>query len=298
MTGAIRSEPTTVPIARGEDVRIEPGMPWPSAYRGSQYSVIESRRHKQTVLQWKYKDLVVVVDPPATLEERLQKLGKSQATGRGSVRVTAAGEVLTKIHSDNYENSHRAPVEDGWVPVYVGKLEGDYGVDIELDPDVQPETVDVWSGFPFKHGESWAVGYDGTLVWKWRDYRFESAFEHPELVEAYESYRTIAGRLYINEFGHIFVNAPRDEVPERKAAEFAEAFANWERAVEQRGDTAAKRLVTRRLKVTGGGDPDDGHLPLYIGHLSEFDDGLIPKPVVDDETYFVAASRGENLDDY
>lgn len=297
MAGIVDAE-TDVPIAGDRDVEIEPGMPWPAPYRGSRYSLIDSRRHRQAVLQWKYRDLQAIIDPPEGLEQRLQELGKSSGSGKGSIRITADGEVLTKVHSADYPAMHAAPVDTGWIPVYCGKLDGDLGFDIPIDPTPPDDAIDVWSGFPFNHGERWGVGVDGRLVWKWRGYRFYSAFEHPELISAYREYRQTPGRLYINEFGHIFINAPLDDVPTDKEAEVAEVYDEWERGVRRTNDKAAQRLVSRRLKTTGGGDPSKGHLPVYLGHLSEFDDGAVPRPVVDDETYYVAAAKGEELDAY
>lgn len=293
MTGQLADEPTSVPIAEGKDVQIEPGVPYPSPYRGSRYSIIDSRR-RGTVLQWKYNDLVVHVESPDGLVERMETLGKSRGSGKGSIRITAGREVLTKIHSSTYSDSDRAPVDTGWIPVYLGQLVGDLGFDITIDPESPDRDLWVWGGFPFNHGERWSVSYDGRLLWKWQDYRFYSAFEHSELVETYEKYRRIAGRLYINEFGHVFINVPRDDIPTGEEELVERVFAEWQEAVEKRGDTAAQRLVNRRLKVTGDGDPAEGHLPLYIGHLSEFDDGTVPKPVVTDEEYYVAAAREED----
>jgi hypothetical protein len=285
-----------VPIADDKEVEIEPGDPWPSTFRGSRYSIVDSRRHGKVVLQWKYRDLVVVVDPPEGLIQRLRDLGKSEGSGKGSIRVTAGGELVTKIHSSEYVNAHKAPVDNGWIPVYLGTIEGEsFGFDIELDPDTSQDVPAIWEGFPFNHGEQWTVSHDNRLLWKWQDYRFYSAFEHPELIEAYEQFRQLAGRLYINEFGHVFVNAPLEEVPETRRERLLEMFNEWQQDVKQRGDTAAQRLVNRRLKVTGGGDPEEGHLPLHIGHLSQFDDGLIPRPVVTDESYYVAAARAEEV---
>lgn len=289
---------TVVPIDGSQDVEVEPGTPWPSTYRGSRYSLIESRRHRQTVLQWKYRDLQAIVEAPDGLEEHLRAIGKSSGSGKGSIRITADGEVLTKVHSSDYPRIHSAPVETGWIPVYCGKLDGDLGFDIEIDPTPGDDTVNVWSGFTFNHGERWAVSFNDRLVWKWKDYRFYSAFEHPELIEAYRSYRRTPGRFYINEFGHVFINAPKSDVPQSKEAELADVYAAWEQEVTQSHNTAAQRLVSRRLKVTGDGDPEEGHLPIYLGHLSQFDEGLIPRPVVDDETYYVAAAKGEEVAAY
>ena len=289
---------TAVPIAGGRDVELEPGKPWPAPYRGSRYSLIESRRHRQTVLQWKYRDLQVFVDPPEGLESRLQELGKSRGSGKGSIRITAGGEILTKVHSTDYPAVHTAPVDTGWISVYCGKLDGELGFDIQVDPTPPEDTIGIWGGFPFNHGERWAVGLDGQLVWKWRGYRFYSAFDHPELIAAYNKYRRTPGRLYINELGHIFINASQAEVPTESEAELAAVYDEWTQEAARTNDTAAQRLVSRRLTVTGDGDPSEGLLPVYLGHLSQFDGGAIPRPVVDDETYYVAAAKGEELDDY
>lgn len=293
MTGVLTNDATSVPIANGQDVEITPGKPWPSTYRGSRYSIVDSKNHG-TVLEWRYEDLVVHAEPPSGLVDRLKTLGKSRGSGRGSIRITAGGEVLTKIHSSLYTYRDQAPVESGWIPVYLGRLDGDLGFDIDLDPDGIQGDLDVWGGFPFNHGETWAVCYNSKLIWKWEDYRFESAFDHPELVAAYEDYRNPAGRLYINEFGHVIINVPRKEIAPGQREKVRSVFSDWKASAERRGDTAALRLVNRRLKVTGGDNPREGHLPLYLGHLTEFDDGLVPKPVADDEGYYLAASRDES----
>jgi hypothetical protein len=293
MSARLADRSTTVPIADGTDVRIEPGQPYPSPYRGSRYSIVDSRRNG-TVLEWKYKDLVVHVDPPAELLDSLHHLGKSRGSGRGSIRVTADRSVLTKIHTDSYRFSQEAPVDSGWIPVYLGKLEGDLGFDIDNDPSVPDRDHWVWGGFSFNHGERWSVSDDDRLIWTWQDYRFHSALDHDDLIAKYARYRQIAGRLYVNEHGHVFVNVPRDEVPPSEADTVDRVYEEWRHHVDANDDRAAKRLVQRRLKVTGDGDPSDGHLPLYIGHLSEFDEGAVPKPVVTDETYYVEASRRES----
>ncbi len=296
MVSTIETTPTTVPIANGQSVEIQAGHPWPSAYRGSKYSLLDSRKHNKTILQWKYHDLNVPVEPPEGILSQLRELGKSRGSGKGSIRITAGGEILTKIRHGSYKYAEKAPADSGWIPVYLGKLSGDLGFDVDINPKSLQTTV--WGGFPFNHGERWAVGYNGKLLWKWQDYRFESAFDHSELVEAYEEFRTTAGRLYINEYEHVFANVPRQEVPSSKQAELERIFSDWQSKATRNGDQAAQRLVQRRLKVTGDGDPDKGHLPLYLGHLSSFDDGAIPRPVVDDETYYVACARGEELSGY
>lgn len=295
MTATVQSTTTKVPIADGRDVEIRPGDPYPAPYRGSKYSIVDSRRHNQVVLRWKYNDLVVMVEPPDGLVSRLKDFGKSDGNGKGSIRITAGGEVLTKIHSDNYVNADKAPVSNGWIPVYVGELDGEIGFDIEIDPPKLEKEADIWGGFSFNHGERWSVGVDDSLIWTWQDYRFESVFDHPDLISTYQQYRSTAGRLYINEFKQVFINVPSDQVPASKQEDVTKIYRDWQRRAERNNNNAAQKLVSRRLKVTGDGDPEEGHLPLYIGHLSEFDDGLIPRPVVTDDSYFVKAARGEEV---
>ncbi|WP_336361570.1 hypothetical protein [Haladaptatus sp. ZSTT2] len=227
----------------------------------------------------------------------MQAVGKTNGTGTGAFRITAAGEVLTKVHSDDYAHIEEAPHKRGWIPVYIGKLEGRLGFNkINNDPEVPPaDEITIWDGFTFGHGERWVVNANGELIWKRKKYRFKSAFSHDELVARYEEYRQRGGRLYINEYGHIFVNAPAEEVPPAKQDEVLSTFETWKNRAKSQGDSTGLRLVTRRLKATSpNNDPKNGHLPLYIGHLEQFDEGLIPRPVVTDMNYYVACSKSAN----
>lgn len=294
MTGEIRRTATTVPINGGRDVAIEPGKPWPSAYRGSKYSLVESRnRSRDHVVRWQHKELPAYCTPPDGLLDAMQAVGKSESTGVGSFRITADGEVLTKVAAASYKYSNQAPHGDGWIAVYLGRLDGKLGFDkVNIDPTPPDSDIKMWDGFTFNHGERWAVSHNDQLVWKRPGYRFTSAFDHSELIACYNQYRRTAGRLYINEYGHTWVNVPRSEVPENQKNEIESLVDRWYEQVERNNRTTAKRLVTRRLKTTSPDDePETGHLPVYIGPLTRFDDGTIPRPVVTDESYFVDASR-------
>lgn len=295
MTSKLERDATSVPIDGDDDVTLQPGKPWPSAYRGSKYSLVDSRkRRRDKIVRWQYKDLQAITEPPNGLVDALQSVRKSLATGKGSFRVTAGREVLTKVHADEYPDADQAPHASGWIPVYLGKLVGDMGFDkLNNNPDSEPPAV--WDGLSFNHGETWSVGVHDSLIWTRDQFRFESAFDHSELIETYQRYRTTAGRLYINEYGHIWVNAPRAELPDDRRDEVRSLYDSWRDATQQAGDNAALRLVNTRLEATAdGGDPMDGHLPLYIGHLSEFDDGVIPRPVVTDPAYFLACSKSDH----
>jgi hypothetical protein len=294
MTGEIRQEPTQVPIDGGKDVTLEPGKPWPSVYRGSKYSLVESRRRNRgKVVRWQHKDLQAYCEPPEGLARVMQEVGKSMGDGTGSFRITAGSEVLTKVSADAYRYSDEAPHSDGWIPVYLGELDGKVGfAEINNDPQPQVGSVAVWDGFPFAHGERWSVSVGNTLIWKRGDYRFESAFDHPELIGAYNEYRDRAGRMYINEYGHVRINVPSAELPPKKEQEIQQLVDGWREAAERQNNTQAIRLVTRRLKATSpDDDPENGHLPVYLGHLEEFDGGVIPRPVVTDMSYFVDTSH-------
>lgn len=295
MTGNVEAKTTSVPIDGGNDVALSPGNPWPSVYRGSKYSLVDSKkRRRDKIIKWQYKDLQVIAEPPMGLVEAMQSVGKSFDTGKGSFRVTAGGEVLTKVNADAYPDADRAPHASGWIPVYLGKLEGGLGFEeLNNDPDCSPPAV--WEGLPFNHGETWTVGVNDQLLWKHGQFRFQSAFDHSELIQKCQQYRTVAGRLYMNEFGHVWINAPSDSVPEGRKSEVRDLYNTWRETAEREGKTAALRLVTKRLEVTAqDDDPLNGHLPLYIGHLSEFDGGVIPRPVVDEPEYFVACSKADD----
>jgi hypothetical protein len=296
MTITFDQTPTKAPISTNQSVSVAPGQPWPSAYRGSKYSLVSDDDFgDDVVLKWEQRGLSIFAEPPAGLWDAMSTAGK--ADGYGSFRVTAKGEVLTKVQADNYANVNQAPVSKGWIPVYLGTLDGtlDFG-SVETNPDPPTDGVAIWRGFPFKHGERWAVSHDDQLIWKWRDYRFTSTFDHPELVAAYSDYRPNPGRLYITEHGHVWVNVPHNDIKQAKRDEVQQAIATWKQQAEANGNTSTLRLVNRRLVATSrSDDPADGHLPIHLGHLRDFDDGLLPRPVVDDDEYFLEVGQYEEV---
>lgn len=286
---------TSVPLDDGESVQIDPGQPWPSAYRGSEYSFVEDPDYKEIVVKWEHCDMAINTTPPKGLRTAMVLNGKKG--GRGSFRVTADGEVLTKIHADSYEQVDQAPVDDGWIPVYLGGVDGKLSfTDIKMDPTYSANGIQVWPGLTFNHGERWTVTTDGTLAWPWRDYQFSSLFDHSELIDRYREYRPKSGRLYITEHGHVWTNIPKEDVPEDRAGEVAQAVTDWQKLAESDGNTSTLRMVNRRMVATSPDDnPANGMLPIHLGHLQDFDDGHIPRPVVDDVDYFVEVGQYENV---
>lgn len=296
MTTALTEEPTSVPIDNGKSVTLKPGKPWPSAYRGSKYSLVSDEDFNSAVLKWEHRDLSIYTEPPKGLRRALVLLGKTG--GHGSFRVTANNEILTKIKAEDYKHVDEAPINEGWIPVYVGKLSGTLEFDVVDSDPTTPRTggVKVWKGLPFNHGERWSVSQDGSLFWKWRDYRFDSAFEHPELVKKYQRYRGTAGRLYITENAHVWVNVPKDDIPQAKQFAVQEAIKKWKQTAEEEDDRATLRLVNRRLVATSReDDPSTGQFPIHLGQLGDFDGGVIPKPVVDEPSYFQAVCQYEHV---
>ncbi|MDS0243565.1 MULTISPECIES: hypothetical protein [unclassified Haloferax] len=295
MTATYSREETTVPLPGGRSVTIEPGQPWPSAHRGSRYSLVTSDEFPEGAIKWEQRDLNIHARPPEGLRDVLRGLGKKG--GHGIVRITAGGEVLTKIKADDYVNVDQAVVSSGWIPVYVGKLIGelDFG-EVNLNPPKQTGSVRIWSGLPFHHGERWSLAEDNELHWRWKDYDFTSAFDHDELVERYRTYRPTGGRLYITELGHVWGNVSPGDLSGERARDIQNAVDTWVTETERQGNTAARRLVNRRLLVTSQtDDPSDGLLPVHLGHVSEFDGGTTPRPVVDDETYFKVVGQYEQV---
>jgi hypothetical protein len=286
---------TTVPLAGGDSVQIGPGQPWPSAYRGSKYSLVNHPESDELALKWEHRDLTVYGKHIPGLETSLRVNGKQG--GRGSFRVTAAGELLTKIHADSYAHVEQAPVENGWIPVYLGQVDGQVSfAGVEVDPTPHSAGIQVWPGLTANHGEQWTVTAKGRLAWSWRDYRFFSRFDHSELIDRYRMYRPEGGRLYINEHGHVWGNVPRGSVPEAQETEVAAALSDWRNDATAAGNTSTLRLVHRRLEATSrDGDAANGMLPVHLGHLSEFDDGQVPRPIVDDSSYFANVGQYENV---
>lgn len=282
-TASLQQSTTEVPVDGGRQLTVPPGSPWPSAYRGSEYSIVSLRSHGDAV-QWSHMgDIQAVQEIPDGLKDALDDLGKSG--GYGSFKLTASGEVLTKVPANEYNKVGEAPANRGHIPVYVGQIEGTFDFqEFSNDPTPRPteEEMSVWTGLPFNHGESWSVCTDDTIRWNWQDYYFESAFEHPELVEAYKRLRPVGGVIYINEHGHVWGNVDRNEVPSGERECVVNAFREW----QQSATNAERRLVTRRLKRTESDAVPDGLLPVYLGHLNQFDDGVVPKPIVDDKNYF------------
>lgn len=284
----INRTPTTVRTYGDLVVSIESGKPWPGVYRGSKYSL---RRNGSDVgLYLNHSRLKLEGTVPAGLVETLRELGKSGGTGLGSIKVTANRDVLTKIHANNYPAVDEAYVDDGWIPVYVGKLAGAIefpGVD--NDPDegaLDPPCV--WEGLPFNHGERWSMPFEGGPEWRIKmsqSFQFPSTYDHTDLERTYRSFRPNGGRFRINEHGHVWMELPNQRV--QQSSLLTDKLETWYEKAQNQGRNQLLQLIHRRLEATGDGNPEQGLFPIYIGHISDYDRGDIPTPIINDETYYV-----------
>jgi len=276
-------------------VTIESAQPWPGVYRGSKYSIVQ--RNGDAGLKLNHRDVQLSGSIPTGLHQGLQEVGKSNGSGLGSIRITANRDILTKVNSENYPNVDQALVSEGWIPVYLGKLSG--GIDFDgIDNDPDPSTVDppcVWEGLPFRHGERWTVTANGVLEWRISvlgQFNFPSSYQHAGLVQTYKSMRAHGGRLRVNEHGHVWMELPNQRI--QNTNELSQTLQEWYHQAREAERNQLLNLIHRRLKATGGGNPEDGLFPIYLGHVSQFDSGNMPEPVITDKSYYEAASRHED----
>ena len=290
----LNSVPTNVRTIGNRIVSIEPSKPWPGVYRGSKYSIVE--RDGEPTLLLRYQDLDIEGTLPAGLLSQLQSVGKSAGDTTGTIRVTASRDVLTKVHADDYSYADEALVSEGWIPVYLGKLAGTIAFDwLNNDPaESELDPPCVWEGLPFNHGERWTVTVNGDLEWRISNpdqFRFPSEYIHTDLTKTYASFRATGGQLRINEYGHIWMELPRSIAADR--ADLQDTLREWLQTAKQKERNRLANLLVERLRATGGGDPQAGNIPLYLGHVSQYDMGNVPSPVITDKNYYIQlAERG------
>lgn len=288
----INRTPTTVRAYGDLTVSIESGQPWPSAYRGSKYTIRGNESDAGLYLNHALLELEGTL--PEGLVETLRELGKSDGLGFGTVRVTANRDVLTKIKAEHYQHVEEAFVDEGWIPVYVGKLSGEIEFPhVNNNPD--PGTLDppcVWEGLPFRHGDRWTVPVSGGPEWRIKlqqSFQFPSQFDHTDLTRTYRSFRSSGGRFRINEHGHVWIELPNSQID--RSSQVSDKVDQWYQDAKEHGRNQLLQLIHRRLESTGNGDPKDGLLPIYIGHISDYDQGDIPTPIINDKAYYVCEGQ-------
>lgn len=287
--------PANVRTIGDQFVTITAGDPWPGVYRGSKYSILENGTGH--ILVSRYQDLDIPGEMPKHLIDSLRAVNKSGGDATGSIRITADREVLTKVHADNYPHVDRALIDTGWIPVYLGKLNGtiDFGW-LENDPGTSTmEPPCVWEGLPFKHGERWSVTVNGDLQWRINRparFRFPSAYSHNDLSRTYSALRSTGGRMRINEYGHLWMEFPVTELS--KQTQTRGLMEEWFDNAKRQNRNRISNLLFERLKATGNGNPSNGNLPIYLGHISNYDDGHAPSPVITDQDYYLSITEVDN----
>lgn len=257
--------PRTLFGANGKKIEIRPGSAWPLPFRGSRYSVKQVGKYIRAV--WEWQDLQVVSDNyPARVHKLLISAGKP----RGSVCVTAHGDIITKI-----------PTKSGnWTPVYLGRYEDDFVFShVENNPK-NLKTGMLWTGFPFHHGDIWTISpreTGGQLMWKYLSTYLGSIQRYPNLIKKYKSIRFTGGRLHFTEHGHVWMNLPDSDVSDGFVDEFHELQARQLEDLASGGRGVILQLVAARLQATDC-------RPVYLGRVAEFENAESPW------TYFTTLS--------
>lgn len=250
--------PVTIPSSDGKLVTIEPGEPWPLPYRGSRYSITRAGDHLR--MSWSRMDIIHYSD---SIPNRLiNSMIRHKRDSRGSFRITPHREVITKLIEDGYTTT----------PLFLGKIEGDFTFSgFNLNPG-KLETGRFWTGLNFMHGEEFAVWNrernNDYLYWEKRGSKFRSIERYPELCAKVREIRPKAGRIYITEFGHIWMNL-----------EMGGASAQWSSTITSRLREDLETLknndiLLRTIKLR---IDETGTMPLYLGKIQEFDSGLPPR---------------------
>lgn len=242
--------------ANRERIVVEPGDPWPLPYRGSKYSVVPLEGG-HIVVWGRYGQRVPAERVPPGLVDAVRHVKKSN----GSFRITAHGAVITKTEAS------------GWSPFFVGLYEGGLSFPGLNDNPNGLERGKYWTGFPFQSGEEWSVSpaarSSSHLSWSRLSRRFRSIGRYPEILETCLSIRPRGGLLYITEHGHIWMNVPDGGLAPRYKREFRELQMEQVADFKASNNAVLLRLLVKRLEATK-------MRPVYVGRISDFDDGKAP----------------------
>lgn len=246
--------------ADGKEIKLSPGDYWPLPYRGAKFTVKTIENH--LCVNWTRYDQILSTsssDFPGELILALRSIGKCS----GSFVITAHKEILTKIQDDS----------ENWVPYYVGI----YDDSIEFkNLDLNPNDLEkgmYWTGLTFKSGETWHVSPRGVgyqLMWRKKGITFGSISIYPKLFRAYLDIRSVGGRLYFTPSGHIWMNLKDSEVSAKYAEEFQDKQQRQLNRLKDEGNHVPLRLINMRVAGI------HGYRPIYLGHVTEFDDGRPP----------------------
>jgi hypothetical protein len=240
-----------------ELVELAPLDIWPLPYRGSRYTIKEVGGTIRAVWEWQEFALA-----SSNYPKRVHQLMREAGKPRGSLVVTAHGDLITKI-----------PTDDGqWKPLYLGEYQDDFKFD---QVDNNPSGLQMgehWTGFPFHHGERWTISprdERGELMWKYVSHWFPSTELFPDLALLYRRIRFTGGRLYFTEHGHVWMNIRDDELSDFYLDDFRSLQSEQlDRLSETHRDVVLKLIAARlaNLQVR----------PIYLGHVDKLCRGEAP----------------------
>lgn len=246
-----------VPGPEGKLVEISFGDIWPLPYRGSKYSIVASNGGYRGI--WKWQEYSVPMsDYPLRVHKLMYEAGKET----GSVIVTSHGDILTKILSD----------KGVWIPKYLGEYANDFTFRSVDNNPTNLKMGEYWTGFPVHHGERWSVSPRedrGELMWKFYGNWFGSTKNFPELARQYKEIRQTGGRLYVNEYGQIWINVSDSDISDSFAEKFKKLQMVQVDKLISEGKDAILRLIYSRLLVSKV-------RPVYLGKISEYCGGEAP----------------------
>lgn len=264
----MKLEPMRVVGPGGQRMEVQPGDDWPLPYRGSHYSVRNHDGHLRVTWSHRYKLL-----PADGFPRDLIQAVRAQKQGNGSFRITSHGAVVTKVQGAS---------PDDWQPKYVGRYEDDLrfaGVDsnpTHLRPGMY------WTGFPDSNGEPWSVSPGVSarnhLHWKFLGVRLTSTDPYERLTSRYLDIRALGGRAYINEYGHIWMNLQDHELNPQHREEFQARQQEHVDQMKADENDILIRLLVGRIRRTFC-------RPIYLGHISDFDNGEPPWTYYSDGAY-------------
>lgn len=274
---SIVDTPTNVPAVNGKMLEVNTGEQWALPFRGSRYSVKGVNKFTDG-LCWTRMD---VLHPAESIPSGLiDTMVQNKFNAKGIIYITPHKEVITK----------REEGDGNYTPIYLGKLRGVLKFPgFDLNPS-NIQTGNLWRGLHFKHGEEFAVwnrsGNDDHLYWTFKGLYFKTIERYPELCSKVREIRPRCGRIYITEYGHVWMNLPGSEVSPKWHPVFSRLLKEDKQMLA--GNDILLRSVHERVMATKT-------YPIYLGKISEFDSGNPPR------TQFSAGAKfgigGEDAED-
>ncbi len=165
----------------------------------------------------------------------------------------------------------------------------------DLDPDL--ETGQLWTGFMFGHGEPFTVWSrdrsDNCLHWKRLGIHFRTVDEYHRLCSLVREIRPRGGRLYINEYGHIWMNVSQSID--------LDVGHSWNSKIRDNLTLSKKTLSKNEILLAATHDRvfTTKTYPIYVGKVEEFASVGIPRThFIETAIQFFTKGREDPSDSY